>query len=988
MRGSGRFILITALLVCITVPGHAQGLKSVETDYLRLLYFDPTETYLVPRTIQTYHDSLDRQRSILGYQPREKTTVLLTDFADYGNAGASAVPRNSVIVDIAPLPLTFETSAPAERMYTFMNHEMVHVATMDQPAAKDNFYRKLFGGKVIATAEHPETLLYQYLTTPRKSTPRWYLEGIAVFIETWMAGGLGRAQGPYDEMMFRSMVRDGAHFYDPLGLVAEGVKVDFQVGANAYLYGGRFMTYVAYTYGPDMLIEWVKRTDEGERWYENEFERVFGITLNEAWQDWIDWEHEFQRKNLEEIRQFPITEHEDLADGGLGSVSRAYYDPERNSILAGLRYPGVVAHIGEYSLERRRVDRLEDVKVPMLYRVSSVAYDPDSETVFYTTDNYAYRDLMAIDLATRKEKMLLHDARIGEIVFNRSDRSLWGVRHLNGYASLVRIPYPYAQWDLVHTFPYGTIIYDLDVSPDGALLSGSFGDIQGNQSLHIHRIDDLLAGNVAPVDRFDFGLAVPEGFVFSPDGRFLFGSSYYTGVSNIFRFELATGELEAVSNSETGYFRPIPLDNENLIVFHYTGEGLVPARIKAEPLQDLAAVTFLGTETIRRYPELEDWRAGAGEQGAAESRITASGDYIPLRNIGFESIYPVVLGYKDSVSLGLRANFSDPIRLDTLNISASYSVDNDLPSDERPNIAIDYRHTVVSNTPLAGTWRLGARHNFADFYDLFGPTKQSRKGNRFYVGYDKTLLYDAPRRLEISTEINHHTDIDALPRYQDVPASIDKLSSLEARLGYSNVRRSLGAVDDEKGFKWNIATLANHADGDTIPKIGGNFDFGIALPLKNSSIWFRNAAGVAFGDADDEFANFFFGGFGNNYVDRGEIQRYREFYAMPGFDLNAIPGRNFHRAMLEWNMPPWRFSRIGNSSFYLSWARPALFVTSLITNLDDSAIRQEAANAGGQLDFRFTVQSRLDMTLSIGYAVGFLEGSRNDDEFMVSLKIL
>jgi hypothetical protein len=30
-----------------------------------------------------------------------------------------------------------------------------------------------------------------------------------------MAGGLGRAQGPYDEMVFRSMVLDGTRFPDP-----------------------------------------------------------------------------------------------------------------------------------------------------------------------------------------------------------------------------------------------------------------------------------------------------------------------------------------------------------------------------------------------------------------------------------------------------------------------------------------------------------------------------------------------------------------------------------------------------------------------------------------------------------------------------------------------------------------------------------------------------------------------------------------------------
>ena len=56
-------------------------------------------------------------------------------------------------------------------------------------------------------AEQPESILYFYLTTPRVAAPRWYHEGIAVFVDTWMAGGIGRAQGGYDEMVFRA---DGA----------------------------------------------------------------------------------------------------------------------------------------------------------------------------------------------------------------------------------------------------------------------------------------------------------------------------------------------------------------------------------------------------------------------------------------------------------------------------------------------------------------------------------------------------------------------------------------------------------------------------------------------------------------------------------------------------------------------------------------------------------------------------------------------------------
>ena len=43
---------------------------------------------------------------------------------------------------------------------------------------------------------------------------------------------------------------------------------------------------------------------------------------------------------------------------------------------------------------------------------------------------------------------------------NRADKSIWGIRHLNGIATLVRIPPPYKQWDRVHSFAYGTVLYD------------------------------------------------------------------------------------------------------------------------------------------------------------------------------------------------------------------------------------------------------------------------------------------------------------------------------------------------------------------------------------------------------------------------------------------------------------------------------------------------------------------------------------------------
>ena len=76
-----------------------------------------------------------------------------------------------------------------------MNHELVHVVSMEQAASVDERYRRFFGGKVETDADHPETILYNYLATPRNNSPRWYMEGSATFMETWMSGGIGRAQG-------------------------------------------------------------------------------------------------------------------------------------------------------------------------------------------------------------------------------------------------------------------------------------------------------------------------------------------------------------------------------------------------------------------------------------------------------------------------------------------------------------------------------------------------------------------------------------------------------------------------------------------------------------------------------------------------------------------------------------------------------------------------------------------------------------------------
>jgi len=954
------------------------GMSYVRTPDLELVYFDSLR-YLEPHTIRTYTNSLSWQKRMLGWTPSQPTTVLLKDLSDFGNVAAISAPRNLLIFDIAPLSRAFETFTASERMYSLMNHELVHVAMGDVANEEDRRWRKFLLGKVAAKPQNPESLLYSYLTVPRFTAPRWLNEGAAVFFETWMSGGLGRAQGGYDEMVFRAMVRDGAPFYDPLGLVSKGTRVDFQVGANAYLYGTRFLTWLAYAHSPEKVVRFLRRDEDSKRYYSDQFEHVFGMPVEKAWQDWIAFEREFQAKNLAEVRKHPITPKAKLGAGAVGSTSRVFVDEAGGKLYGAFRYPGTIDYVGSIDLRTGERRQLADIKKAILYKVTSLAWDAGSGTLFYANDTIALRDLMAVDVKSGEERMLIEDARVGEFAFNPVDRSLWGVRHDTGLAILVRIPPPYDKVIEVHAFPYENIPYDLDISPDGKLLSASVSQVDTEQFLRVWRIEDLLAGNLKPLSEYRFGQSVPESFVFSKDGRYLYGSSYYTGVSNIFRYEVATGAIEAVSNAESGFFRPAPLGDGRLVIFDYTGEGFEPAIIDPKPIKDVSAIRFLGTEVAEKHPVVKSWQVPPASAVDEEKLITARGPWDPRRDLTVKNGIPVLQGYKDSVGLGYKLTIEDPIGFAQLGITVAFTPDSKLPSNEREHFELNWNYLG---------WRADLAWNRSDFYDIFGPTKRSRKGLGIKAGYDHTFIYDEPRRLDLKTDIAFYDKIDALPDYQNVDVSFDRLYTAEVGLRYKHFQRSLGAVDDEKGLSWDAVLSANHVNGQTIPQLRGGLDFGLPLPLDHASVWLRSSAGVADGDRRDPFANSFFGGFGNNYVDSGAIKRYREHYAMPGFGINELSGRSFAKTMVELNLPPRIFESVGTPSFYLAWLRPAVFASTLWTDPHDSRVRRDYSSLGGQVDLRFTVLHWYEMTLSMGYAVGYRGARRAGDEFMISLKIL
>ena len=971
--------LILFLLFLVTFQTYGQ-FYSLETENLRLIYYGRMQSYLVSWVARCFENSMQFHRHLFEYESTEKVTVLLHDFNDFGNAGAGVIPRNHIIVGVAPYRYVYETSPANERMNSSMNHELVHVITLDKPSRSDRFFRSLFLGKVLATTDNPLSMFYSYLTTPRRFSPRWYTEGIAVFLETWMAGGLGRALSPYDEMVFRTIIRDDVDFYDMVGLESQGTKVDFQVGVVSYLYGTRFMSYLAHEYGPRVLIDWTARAEGSKAYFASQFKKMFGVSIDEAWSRWIQWEREFQSSNIDSIRVYPTTPYRVISSRALGSVSRAYYDSTDRKLYAAVRYPGQIAHIAAMDVDSGKLEKLCDIKGPALYYVTSLAYDPSTVTLFYTTDNNEWRDIKAIDIKTGKSRTLMKDVRTGDLAFNRSDNSIWGVRHFNGICTLVRIPHPYKEWNQIYSWPYGKDIFNIDVSPDGMWFTATLiEEASGKMKLIKMDANKLLEGDSSYDTLVDFEESAPADFVFSSDGKHLYGTSYYTGVSNVWRYDIENKNVEILSNCETGFFRPVQMSEDSLIAFRYTGKGFIPVVIPNLAVENVNSITFLGQKVIEKYPVLEDWMADSPAMVNIDSLTVRSGRYHGLKNVRLISTYPIVEGYKDYAAFGLRFHLAGPLAMHNFVLSASYTPNEHLPEDERFHVNFKYNFS---------NWRLTAKYNAADFYDLFGPTKMSRKGYSVGLQYEKILLFDTPRKMDFSVYAAAYGGLERLPDYQNILASFDEFYTARLRFHYENLRASLGATEKEKGIKWEVLSTGNLVNEEVFPRIYTNFDFGFPLPINHSSVWFRNSLGYSFGDRDEPFANFYFGGFGNNWVDYLEARRYREYYSFPGIELNAVGGINYGKTMVEWILPPVFFRRLGFPTFYSTWAQLAFFSSGIVTNVDDELYRRSLLNVGAQLDFQLIMLSHMKATLSLGYAAAFEEGQKVTKEFMVSLKIL
>lgn len=958
---------------------YAQHIHRFRTQDLELCYFGKRYGYLAPHVARSFHNALEFNEKRWDYV-HDKTHLMLTDFEDDGHGGAIVMPQNLMIIGISPFNFSFSITPSIERFQWLINHEMTHVVLADKPNQRDLFWRKMMMGKVMRNDQAPVSALWSYLTTPRWYAPRWYHEGIACYMETWTSGGPGRALGPYDEMYFRTIVNEGEPLYSVIGLETEGTTIDFQVGANAYLYGTRFVSYLSQHYGDSSIVRFYSRTDDSRPFYGSQFRKVFGLQVQEAWQHWIDFERTFQEENLKRIRQYPVTKVRNLTPDPLGSCSTVGYDAQTGKIYAAINHPGNISHLAEIDLNNGDVREIAVIDAPMLYTVTFLAYDPVDKQIFISEQNTKYRSLVKVDVTTGKKQTLIRFSRTGNLTFNPADQSLWGVQHNNGYATLVKIPKPYTKVVPMYTTEFGRSLLDLSVSSDGLKLCATLTGIRGEQSLVLFDLNGLEEGSNTFETVYHADDYTLTQFRFANNDRSLIGTSYYTGVSNIWQLDLETREFELLSNDETGLFSPVKLMNDSIFALKFCRNGMQPVMLGYEVVTEANAIHFFGDLVVDRNPQLSEMTLPSSAKVDLDKLQIDEGPWHPVRNMKISEAFPDVAGFRNTIAAGYRLNWRDPLGLSSISLFVAGSPWSNLPDKQKVHLQLKWDYWL---------WSFFANYNKTDFYDLFGPTKTSRPGYALGVKYMKQQTLRLPLKYRYGFHVVHHGDLEILPEFQNIKSPIREITSVSAEAEISKLRRTLGGVDDEMGYRWSATSTTILANHSLFNYLVSEQHFGILIPfIRNTSFWIRNASGFAFGASESPLSAFYLGGFRNNYIDWQPVSQYRKTLAFPGAEIDHIKATGFVKTMAELCLKPLRMRNTGTTWLYPTYLRPVLFGTHLLCDPHLTNQQRHLFNVGAQLDLELVLFSYLKTTWSLGYARIPEIHSAPSQQWMFSVKLL
>ncbi len=545
-------------------PDPDQGWYSIETEHFTVHYHDGAERtgHLAAKIAEDVYLPIT---SFYRYEPRTPVHLIIRDHGDFSN-GAAFFYDNKI--EIWANALDFDLRGTSNWLRNVIAHEFTHIvqiqSSMKFGRRVPSFYIQWLGYE----NERRPDVLYGFpnilVSYPISGfvIPSWFAEGTAQF----MHPGLGyEAWDTHRDMILRMYALDGTMLsWNEMSVFGKNSLGN----ESAYNAGYSLVRYIASVYGTETVREIARHLSSfSVITIDQAIERATGKSGRELYADWQRTITKDYIHRTESLRESPVTGVQVEAEG-FGNFNPVY-SPD-GKYLAYVSNKGQ-DYFGLSALFIKDATNGEGSMIRGLIR-SRLSWSPDGGKIYFsriTRNNphwQGYSDLFVVDVVTKDEKRLTRGLRLHDPAVSPDGTGIAAVISADGTQNLVLLDADGRGLRHITFNRNGEQVYGPRWSPDGRTIVYATSSAFNRYVVTI----DVSSGEMLSLVEGSFDARDP---VYSNDGSAVYYSSDETGVFNIYRHELQSGQKSRVTNVMGGAFMPTVGPEGDLAYAGYLSSG-------------------------------------------------------------------------------------------------------------------------------------------------------------------------------------------------------------------------------------------------------------------------------------------------------------------------------------------------------------------------------------------------------------------------------
>lgn len=598
-------ILAVVAAVSVTAPvARAQPLdanhpelvwKTTETEHF-FVHYDTTAARTARVLAKIGEEIYPTLTDLYDYEPDTKLHLIVKDTDDYANGGAYYYNNK---IWIWATPLDYELRGTKDWLRDVLTHELTHMMQLGAARKLPRNIPAVYLQVLAYEEEKRPDVLYGYpnvlVSYPFAMTvmPMWFAEGTAQF---------NSPEYRYDfwdshrDMQLRTRALNG----ELLALNDMEVFGKNSLGNEAvYNHGFSIVGYIADTYGVEKLRALTEQQAKLHRIsFDGSVRNVLGISARQLHDDWVSWLTARYQTATDTIRAHE-TGGEIIDTTGYANLYAKFAPDGETLYYVSNRGNDYFSERSIFELDRAVVDNPdttfadeEEGEPQLVVEGATHAFDftADGRWMVYSrivrqaNESY-YSDLFLRDLETDDNIRLTVSGRAWEPSFHPDESRLVFVVNRDGTLDLATLDLPAKeQWPELDAMPADSI-RRLTNFNDGRRCYRPVYDPDGGTILFAMSRD--VGRDLMSIDGDGSNLRIAVGGdgdqrdgIWGPSGKIIYYASDVTGIFNIYRHNLATGQTDALTNVVGGAFSPaLSPDAMTLVYSEWTSDGYRLARL-------------------------------------------------------------------------------------------------------------------------------------------------------------------------------------------------------------------------------------------------------------------------------------------------------------------------------------------------------------------------------------------------------------------------